>query len=153
MSLPPNRPPIVGSSADHGRGFWAADDAGGDLSIMDIPETIEDFRTAIEAEQERKVEFLRQKRDSYQRYLETGEHTPKSTRELLDNEIRLCGMRIAAMHRGLEALTAKNRASGFWHYSDMLLAELQNVCEAHGRGDFITEARAILQTKINPETK
>lgn len=120
---------------------------------MDIPETIEDFRLAIEAEQETRVALMQERRDNLMHFRETGEHTPRAVRDLLDEKIRLCGIRIDAMTRGLSALQTKyNGDDQRWAYSDMLLAELTLVCEREGQRKLVKTARALLALRLNQKT-
>lgn len=121
---------------------------------MNIPETIEEFRLAIEAEQELRVEMLEERAYWSNQYHQTKSRHASEEYELRKHKAKLCGMRIDAMQRGLDALQGKysGKRDGRWCFSDQMLAELTRLCELHGHHALISEARETVRQRQLSET-
>lgn len=97
------------------------------------------------------TEIIKQKRRLHHRhtlYHAQGIPTSRLKLEMMQDRLRELTAERSAVQRGIDAIEA-----GFgqrkWHYSDLLLANLQLVCERNGCPQFITQARELTKHALH----
>lgn len=117
------------------------------MTRSEIKDTLRDYHREVAR---LTGEIIKQKRRLHHRhtlYHSEGIPTSRLKLEMMQDRLRELTAERNAVQRGIAIIEA-----GFgkrnWHYSDLLLANLQLVCEQNGCPQFITEARALTKLAL-----